>query len=371
MNYTDFLLIEDQSTGEIVSTSCLIPWECSYNGAVMNVAMLEMVLSHPGYRKMGLVRTQISRFMQMVAERKFDFCIISGIPYYYRQYGFAYGIDMEVYESLPVWRVPDYFEYKDAPYSIRQATIDDIAVLDELYLSAMAAQQLSINRSTEHWEYLLKYAKLPVQIIEDRFSSKAVGYMIVNQQADKQRVTVTESYVEKHGAAAFVLQLLKAGTHGEILLGWPENGTLVQLARSLGSVRNQGSQWLINIPDVACFIMNIKPVLEKRLKDSSCNGITVDLMVNLFRQAFLLRFMVGKLISVDSVGFVDSSMGADGGDLCIPPEAFFRLVFGYRSLEELRDAWPDIVVKTGSRYLLSILFPKMKSYLNTTYHYHG
>ena len=78
-----------------------------------------------------------------------------------------------------------------------------------------------------------------------------------------------------------------------------------------------------------------------------------------------------KLRNVASAGFVDASMGADGGDLCIPPDAFVCLVFGYRSLDELADAWPDIVVKPQSRYLLQALFPKRQAYFWMPYLYCG
>ena len=53
-------------------------------------------------------------------------------------------------------------------------------------------------------------------------------------------------------------------------------------------------------------------------------------------------------------------MLGDEGDpsfLCIPPEAFVRLALGYRGLEELRDAWPDIVVNGTTPYI---------SYLNNS-----
>ncbi len=84
-----------------------------------------------------------------------------------------------------------------------------------------------------------------------------------------------------------------------------------------------------------------------------------------------MRFAAGALIDVDAIGFVDSSMGADGGDLCIPPDAFVRLALGYRGLAALWDAWPDIVVREESRRLLDILFPELTSYLCTPYFYLG
>ena len=165
-----------------------------------------------------------------------------------------------------------------------------------------------------------------------------------------------------------LLRLLKRKRRGEIRVAWPENNTLAQLARSLGS-QPTGSQWLLRIPDRLCFLEKIGPELEKRLAASAWQNLTTDLIINFYREAFKLRFVAGKLAGVEALGFVDTSMGADGGHLCIPPEAFLRLVLGYRSLEQLADAWPDIVVKPEVRRLVEVLFPRMTSYLHTPYHY--
>ena len=40
-------------------------------------------------------------------------------------------------------------------------------------------------------------------------------------------------------------------------------------------------------------------------------------------------------------------------------------------IDELRDAWPDIVVQRESRYLLPVLFPKMTSYFCMPWRYFG
>jgi GNAT superfamily N-acetyltransferase len=71
-----FWFIEDDRSKQVVSTTCLIPWECNYIGIKLKVAQLEMVLTHPNYRNRGLVRTQINHFHQIVDERQFDVCII-------------------------------------------------------------------------------------------------------------------------------------------------------------------------------------------------------------------------------------------------------------------------------------------------------
>ena len=114
------------------------------------------------------------------------------------------------------------------------------------------------------------------------------------------------------------------------------------------------------------FLDKIKPVLERRLANSACAGLTARLCLNLYRRAYRLNFEAGKL-SVEPLGFVDASMGADGGDLCIPPEAYLRLLFGYRRLDELTDAWPDIRFKPASRYLWEILFPALDAHILMPY----
>ena len=183
-------------------------------------------------------------------------------------------------------------------------------------------------------------------------------------------VKTPESGIAGYAAGMTALQTLKQEYGADIQLGWPQTNTLTQIGRSLGSTPLPADQWLLRITDVAGFLTKLAPVFEQRLARSDCAGLTANLCVNLFRHAFVLHFTRGKLERVAAVGFVDASMGADGGDLCIPPDAFVRLVFGYRDLDELHDAWPDITIKPASRRLLEILFPKVAAYFCMPYLVH-
>ena len=48
---------------------------------------------------------------------------------------------------------------------------------------------------------------------------------------------------------------------------------------------------------------------------------------------------------------------------CFPPLVFLKLVFGYRSLEELHYAYPDCWATEGDALTLEALFPKQPSWL--------
>jgi predicted N-acetyltransferase YhbS len=357
--FDDYSLVEDQRTGEVVSTTCLIPWRCRFEDVILETAMLEMVVTHPQYRHRGLARAQVQRFHRIVAERRFDLCIIQGIPFYYRQYGYAYALDHTPSELLPARQIPDRPADAATRFSARPVTPDDAATLAALYEQAMSPYSLAVQRSVEDWHYLLAWAGHAVRLVVDDRTGCSVGYVHVCRWPQEGELWVRESSIASAEAGMAVLRQLQAETAGEIRLTGSPLDELIRLGESLGSTPQPCGQWLFRFPDIARLIDKIGPVLERRLANSGCAGITADLCLNLYREAFALRFEAGKLCQVDSLGFVDASMGADGGDLCIPPEAFVRLVLGYRCLDELRDAWPDIKVKAKSRYLVEALFPRL------------
>lgn len=366
LRWEDFMMIEDEATDEIVSTTCLIPWELDFEGITLKTAQLEMVLSHPDYRKQGLVRLQVNNFNKKAADEKYDMSVIWGIPYYYRQYGYTYCIYGSTYETLPIMQIPDSICEQEGRYTLEKAAEEHIPALTSIYNAAVCGQ-LYVTRDKAYWRYLLKDAKHPVWIIRDN-SGSIVSYITYSRHDDKT-VQIFENGITSHEVAVGVLQILRLQAQNEIIINWPENSTLVKLAKTLGSVTSQPAQWLLRITDIPAFFIKIAPVLEKRIAASGCSGITGDITINLYKQAYRLGFKDGRLIEAENIGFKDASMGADGGDLCIPHDAFVRLVFGFRTLEQLIDAWPDIVIKQASRDLIDVLFPRITSYIHMPYHY--
>jgi predicted acetyltransferase len=359
-HFDDFVLVEDPASGEVVSTTCLIPWQLNVSGVTLSAAMLEMVVTHPAYRKRGLVRAQIERFHRAVAAREFDLSIIQGIPYYYRQFGYAYALDHRPYDALPVSHIPTE---SASPYQLRPATAEDAPTLTALHHASLSAHDVYTLREPAFWRFLIDAAQFPVRLVEDTREGRAAGYVIARPQPEQGRIDVSENGGLNHEAALAVLSQLKAelGGAGELMLAGTPAHALVRAARSLGSTPEPRYQWLLRIRDVAALLAKIGPLFERRLAASDCAGLTADVCVNLYHAAYQLRFNAGRLAGVGALGFVDASLGADGGDLCIPPDAFTRLVFGYRTLDELADAWPDIVVRPRSRHVLDVLFPRMTS----------
>lgn len=71
-------------------------------------------------------------------------------------------------------------------------------------------------------------------------------------------------------------------------------------------------------------------------------------------------FDSGKLITVEDWRRPIWNANEDGG---FPPLVFLQLLFGYRSLDELRYAFPDVWVNDGVELLVKALFPSRPSWV--------
>jgi hypothetical protein len=266
---------------------------------------------------------------------------------------------------LATSQIPDLPAAETAGYLWRPATISDVAVLERLYAAAMAQHQLFVARSDAAWRYLLQHKGHPVRLLEEVQSSRAVGYVVPSRAQSPCRLY--EHAVENPVVGLHMLALLKAECGGELQLAGPASDRLVQLALSLGGMALPvADQWLWRIPNVGGLLHKLTPRLARRVRATGYGDYTGSLCLNLYRHAFRLAFNRGA-ITVEPAGFVDASLGAAGGDLDIPPDAFVRLLLGYGTLDQLTDAWPDLRIKPAARHLVEVLFPPLTAHVLMPY----
>jgi hypothetical protein len=142
-----------------------------------------------------------------------------------------------------------------------------------------------------------------------------------------------------------------------------DTSPLIRVARAWGAHSEGRYAWQIYLPDIARLLRTIAPVLERRVAVSPFAGLTETVVVNLYKEAFELRFENGAIRSVDAVGF----RKWEETSINIPPQALAPLVLGYRSREELHQSYPDVVIWGQSSYLIDVLFPKMEAFIYLNY----
>ena len=83
----------------------LISQTWTYDGIPFGVGRPELVGTQPEYRKRGLVRAQFEVIHAFSAERGEMVQAITGIPFYYRQFGYemAMGLGGAARATRPTW----------------------------------------------------------------------------------------------------------------------------------------------------------------------------------------------------------------------------------------------------------------------------
>ena len=364
-----WLYVEDKDTSQVVSSLCLIPWEWRYEDVELRAGEVGLVGTLEPYRHRGLVRAQFARHAELLREGNYDLSHIQGIPYFYRQFGYAYALPLEGGWRVDLHLVPQPKDGHPPGYSFRQATVGDLPTLIRLYHEAARDLSISAVRDEGKWRYLLGPSTRTDMTAETWLvlgaDGQPAGYIRIPEHGFGEGLNVGEVSRLSAGAALAVLQQLKAWAvdRGKpyILLNVPAKSTLVQTARHLGAHDAGTYAWQIHLPDVGRFLRKLGPILERRLVPSPYAGLTENLCLNLYHEAFELRFEGGRLVAVEPLGFCDR------GGIRVPPFLAAPLLLGWRSREELVHLHPDLSVHREWQHLVDILFPVVDSFIYTVY----
>ncbi len=382
----DFIFVEDGS-GRILSSICVIPWTWSYAGTPLPVGEMGIVGTLEECRGHGLIRAQVEFFRQRLAERGCLLSIIQGIPFFYRQFGYEYALPLEAAVILELRRAPAPSGAAAAavpgpepaaearprpPFTFRRATCDDVPVLARFYDEAVRDVAIHAVRDEAVWRYLLAPYAVPdgtsrqTWLVED--AAGVCGYFRVAEYHFHDELTVDEASALPYEAGVAVLAFLKelASRRNEpgIRLNLPSDHNLVRLALAFGGYDRGAYSWQLMIPSIPALLRGLAPALEARLAASPLfAGLTREVRISFYRQAFAMRFRGGKLVEVSDEALDDDSPS----DVRMPIAAFTPLVAGCRSIEQLRELYPDLGARGVSRVLLDTLFPPCGGFIYTTY----
>ncbi|MEJ2759471.1 MAG: GNAT family N-acetyltransferase, partial [Anaerolineales bacterium] len=153
---SDFTLVEDTSTGKIVSTLCLIGQTWAYEGIEFPVGRPELVGTLADYRRRGLVRRQFEVIHQWSAERGQVLQFITGIPWYYRQFGYVMAVNLGGQRQGYLANIPALKKDAKEPFVFRRAEEKDLPFIGDLYQKASRRHLLACVRDAQSWQYELK-----------------------------------------------------------------------------------------------------------------------------------------------------------------------------------------------------------------------
>ncbi|GAC1645785.1 MAG: hypothetical protein NVS4B12_12140 [Ktedonobacteraceae bacterium] len=184
----DYAVIEDigKEGNPLVACTCLWRQVWEYEGIAFGVGQPEFVVTHPDYRHRGLIR---ALFDMVHARSKADGHLvqaITGIAYFYRQFGYEYALELEGRRVTYLSVIPKAQASTPEPYVLRAVTTEDIPLLMELYNRQHSASMVWAIASERFWRYQIAEEKDPilvgkqmcVRMIVDN-AGAVQGYLIV------------------------------------------------------------------------------------------------------------------------------------------------------------------------------------------------
>jgi hypothetical protein len=376
----DFTIVEDTATGKIVSSLNLISQTWSYGGIPFGVGRPELVGTLPEYRNRGLVRAQFDVVHQWSAERGEKLQAITGIPYYYRIFGYEMGLAMHGGRAGFLAHIPILKDGEAEPYCLRPAVEADLPFIADLYEQASHRYLVSCVRDEKIWRYELLGAnemnvnRMELRVIETP-SGSPIGYLghpgfVWGQMMVAMQYEVMPGVSWAAVTPSVIRYLAKVGEAYPPPIGnkepfqafgfWLgiEHPVYDVIPDRLPRIRKPYA-FYVRVADLPDFIRTIAPVLEKRLATSSIIGYTGEVKITFYRDGLRLAFEQGKLTIAEP--YKPHPVGGSG-DAGFPDLTFLQLLFGYRSLEELRYAFADCWASNDNvAVLLTTLFPKKTS----------
>lgn len=375
----DFVVVEAPHTGAIVSSACLISQTWRYGTMSFKVGRLELVATHPDYRRRGLVRAQFELLHALSAERGELVQVITGIPWYYRQFGYEMALDLHGGRMGFEPHVPVLKEGESEPYQLRPATVEDIPFLMAVEANARGRTLVGCLRDAALWRYELEGRSEGatehrlVRIIETA-AGEAVGYLVhppmlwwdaimatgYELRAGVSWLAVTPSvvrYLWQYGEQA--PSYFTSDSAARRVFGF-ELGQYHPVYEALGDRlprQRPPYAWYMRVPDLPAFLRQIAPVLEARLAQSVAAGHTGVFTLGFYRSGLRLVFEQGRLMEIAPW----QPEAQKTGHAAFPDLTFLQLLFGYRSLAELRYAFADCIANPETTVLLNALFPKQPS----------
>jgi hypothetical protein len=310
----DFIIVEESASGRIVSSMNLIPQTWSYEGIEFGVGRPELVGTLPEHRGKGLIRAQFDEIHKWCVERELIVQAITGIPYFYRQFGYEMAIDFVGRRFGYETQVPKLKEGEKEKYVIRPAVEADVPFIASVYDHAIQRHTVRCERTLGIFQYeLLEQSPEAIHyfnthVIED-MSGEAVGYVQHSDYLGGTNMTAIW-YELKQGISwldvtpSVIRYLWNTGKEygkrdsGECtsfgFMGGAHHPVYQALGRDLPTV-HEPYAYQMRVPDLVGFLNHIKPALEQRLAESIAVGHSREIKVSFYRDGLRIVIEKGKL----------------------------------------------------------------------------
>ena len=339
----------------VVSTATLLRETVWVDEVAVPAGQVELVATHPGYEGRGLVRTLMAWAHEQSRERGDLLQVMIGIPYFYRQFGYAYSIPMSRWRALstPIWADPSI--------SVRPAAPADIEDLMRLHDAAQDGAGVRMPHSPACWRWLLA-REGSTQLVAER-DGRVTG---AGRSTPPDEGGALGELAADDPASALSVVAHAAGIGGGGLLVQDRPATVAgdAIEPFLEPPHGRPEWYYARVEQAGPLLEHLGPVLTRRLRDAGLGDATRDVLISSFRSH--VRFTIGpEGMGPVSQGGPLQSPGSLGGS-GLPPDAWPQLVLGPHGATGLAERMPDCYLGSQDE-LMAALFPPQTADLLTFY----
>lgn len=326
----------------IASTLTLMDETVTLAGLDIPAGQVEQVATGTEYEGRGLVRRLMGWANDRSAERGHLLQLVIGVPYFYRQFGYAYAIPVKQTRALV--KPPETV----AGHAIRRATEADIPVLARLQDDAQRGADLRMAHTTPCWRWLLRRTGSTTWVVERDGVPVATGRSTPEEEGD---VVLGEIAGVDDDAVRALVALVNPAQVGE---------RHPALEAHLADRAPELDQYLVRIPDVPRLFEHLRPVFTGRLRGHE----PADVVLGFYRTHVRFHWDGERIGPYEWGGTLlgPGSMGGAG----IAPDLLAPLLFGPHGIDGLRRIFSDVYPGPRTE-LMTRLFPPVTSDLLTFY----
>jgi hypothetical protein len=321
---------------------------------------VELVATDRAYEGRGLVRALMAWGHERSRSRGHLLQVMIGIPYFYRQFGYAYAMPIPPWQRLGT--VPD----TPTGVEVRRATLADIPAMDRLQADAQGGADVWMPHSPACWRWVVERDGSEQWVAVRAGEVVGVARVVPGEEADDATLVAELAAADDDAALAIVAPAAGGGV--------AEAGGGVEVQRrastpsaldGLLAAPEQPLEWYYGrVERLGPLLTHLAPVLQARLQAAGLGDRDHEVLLSSWRAH--VRFAVGpsgfRLLAEGGQEQAPIHQGGSG----VPPDALAPLLLGPHGAVGLEARLPDCLLGE-QRELMAALFPPVTADLLTFY----
>jgi predicted N-acetyltransferase YhbS len=337
----------------VASAVARIDHRMQLDGLEFPTAQIEYVATDESYQRRGLVAAQMQWHHDACREAGIAVQMIGGIPYFYRRFGYGYGLEdasLFLFDRDQVNAIPT------PGMKVRIAARDDVDAILCLE-DERPTEGLRVLRDERAWLRVLGMCAhndwADIFVAED--DDDVVGWARIFDHPKESRTFLLPSVARSPAAVTALVRAALDRAGDNVVIGFDSPGTVfAEQLRVLGSPFLLGLGYYVRIPDPIAFLELLQPVLSRRLAASDLAEGRGTVEISLYSYGIALDYEEGAVTGVRKVPGVEDPTDVDG--IGVAPDWFPALALGRWKATDLAKRVDDVLI-LRDHHLMNVLFP--------------